>query len=86
MNVSNRVLDVSCEIADLASTVGSGEVVIDPSDQDFFWWQLHKLFQCLAFLQEYSKVGVHIQVDVTQQTNLQTRFKNLFLSPHARRL
>ena len=78
MNVSNRVLDVSCEIADLASTVGPGEMVVHPSDQDLFRRQLHEFFQCLAFLQQYSEVGVHIQVDVTQQTNLQAKYKIFF--------
>ena len=70
MDVRYRVLDVTCEVADLATAVGPSKVVVDPSDKNFFWGQFHEVLQRLTLHQQCSKVRVHIQVDVAQQTNL----------------
>lgn len=36
MDVRNGILDVCCEVGDLAATVGSLQMIVDPADKDFF--------------------------------------------------
>ncbi len=70
VDVRYRVLDVACEVADLAAAVGPGEVVVDPADENFLRGELHEILQCLSLHQQCGQVRIHVQVDVTQQTNL----------------
>ena len=78
VDVRNRVLDVTGEVCDLATTVRSRKVVVHPPDEDFLWGEAHKFFQCLTLVQECCKVGILVQVNITEQTNLK-KYKKSFI-------
>jgi hypothetical protein len=64
MDVSDRILDVRREVCDAATAVGSGEVIVDPSDKYLLRRQLHQVLEGLAFLKKGNKTRMLVKVDV----------------------
>ena len=63
-------LDVFTKVVDLSVDASTGQVVVDPAQQDLFRRQADEVFNRLPIHQQVDQSWVMRQVDVTQQTNL----------------
>ena len=66
----NRNLEVSGEVVHCSVVTGVLEMVIEPSEQQLFWWEFQQISQLLVFLLETNQVGMVFQVDVRGDSDL----------------
>jgi hypothetical protein len=58
------ILNVPAEVAHLAGLTSLAHVVVDPSDQDFLWGQLHQIFDVLAVFEQAVDLGAVLDLDL----------------------
>lgn len=63
-------LDVLTKVFHSSMVACFFQMVVKPSQQDFFRWESHQVFQCLSLPQQTGQARYICQCDVCKQTNL----------------